>query len=57
MVVSDDGLGIPVHIQESGLANLRHRAHQHGGDMVLSATERAGTVLTWWVPLAQNDKS
>lgn len=52
VVVSDDGVGVPINIQESGLANLRHRAGDHGGELVLSAPEQPGTVLTWRVPLA-----
>ncbi len=51
IVVSDDGVGVPARVQESGLANLRHRASDHGGELVLSAHDRAGTVLTWRVAL------
>lgn len=52
VVVTDDGVGVRAHTQESGLANLRHRAGEHGGELRLSSRNHAGTVLTWRVPLA-----
>ena len=59
LVVSDDGTGLGGSTRRSGLANLRHRAEQHGGTLVLAAvTEHPvppaneGTRLTWTIPLA-----
>ena len=58
LVVSDDGTGLGGSTRRSGLANLRHRAEQHGGTLVLAAaTEHPeppaneGTRLTWTIPL------
>jgi len=38
-------------IAGSGLANLRRRAQDTGGDMTLEPGVDAGTVLRWWAPL------
>jgi signal transduction histidine kinase len=56
--VVDDGVGISDEQRRSGLANLRQRAEQHGGSLVLakgdSTPERPnqeGTRLRWTIPL------
>lgn len=49
--VSDNGQGLGEGITESGLANLRTRARDSGGDMTLEPVNERGTVLRWWAPL------
>jgi signal transduction histidine kinase len=49
--VADNGQGLPDGITESGLANLRRRAQDTGGDMTVEPGVDAGTVLRWWAPL------
>lgn len=49
--VSDDGCGMPADVTPSGLANLRARADQVGGELVLGAGPAGGTVLRWTAPL------
>lgn len=49
--VADNGQGVPHEITESGLANLRRRAQDTGGDMTVEPGVDAGTVLRWWAPL------
>ncbi|KAB7757324.1 histidine kinase [Mycolicibacterium mucogenicum DSM 44124] len=49
--VADNGQGLPDGITESGLANLRRRAQETGGDMTVEPGVDAGTVLRWWAPL------
>ncbi|OZG29544.1 histidine kinase [Williamsia sp. 1138] len=50
--VVDDGVGLPVEISPSGLANLRRRARDLGGDVTLSAGESGvGLSVRWVVPL------
>lgn len=58
LTVTDDGTGLDGATRRSGLANLRHRAEQHGGTLVLTAAtetptppEHEGTRLTWTIPL------
>lgn len=51
VVVTDDGVGLPDKVAESGLGNVRTRALQHGGSMDLMARTPGGTVLRWRVPL------
>lgn len=51
VVVTDDGVGLPAHVVESGLGNVRARARQRGGSMDLMAHTPRGTVLRWQVPL------
>ncbi|UZJ26440.1 GAF domain-containing protein [Rhodococcus antarcticus] len=59
LVVLDDGTGLGGATRRSGLANLRCRAEQHGGTLLLEpGTEtptrphHEGTRLTWTIPLA-----
>ncbi|GAA2425033.1 GAF domain-containing sensor histidine kinase [Mycolicibacterium llatzerense] len=49
--VADNGHGLSDSITESGLANLRGRARDNGGDMTVVPGVDAGTVLRWWAPL------
>ncbi|MGB5936954.1 MAG: GAF domain-containing protein [Ornithinimicrobium sp.] len=51
VVVTDDGVGLPPRVVESGLGNVRARARQRGGSMDLMAHTPRGTVLRWQVPL------
>ncbi|MFI5623634.1 GAF domain-containing protein [Nocardioides sp. NPDC051685] len=50
--VRDDGVGIPDDVVESGLANMRHRAEEHGGRCTIEAATPKGTVVEWSVPLS-----
>lgn len=49
--IEDDGVGLPAHRDESGLANLRRRARDLGGSLGLEDRPGGGTVLEWRVPL------
>ncbi|MGV0745053.1 GAF domain-containing protein [Mycolicibacterium sp. XJ870] len=49
--VRDNGRGISGDITESGLANLRHRAQEYGGDFTLGKADGGGLLLRWSVPL------
>ncbi|HET6734206.1 GAF domain-containing sensor histidine kinase [Mycobacterium sp.] len=49
--VTDNGHGIPEVITGSGLANLRHRAREVGGDFTVERVPTGGTLLRWWAPL------
>jgi glucose-6-phosphate-specific signal transduction histidine kinase len=51
LVVRDDGSGIGDTSRRSGLANLRHRAEAHGGQLRTERAEGGGTRLEWRVPL------
>jgi signal transduction histidine kinase len=51
VTVTDDGVGLPEPVVESGLSNARARAGQRGGSMDLLARTPRGTVLRWQVPL------
>ena len=50
--VADDGQGMPADVTASGLNNLRHRADELGGEMVITETSGGGTTLRWTAPLA-----
>ena len=50
--VIDDGCGMPADVTPSGLGNLRARAQEVGGELILSAAPGGGTVLRWTAPLA-----
>ena len=57
--VLDDGVGMGDADRRSGLANLRQRAEQHGGTLVLTPatsdqppSTRKGTHLRWTIPLS-----
>lgn len=49
--VADDGCGMPTDVTASGLSNLRSRANQVGGELVISGGPETGTVLRWSAPL------
>jgi two-component system, NarL family, sensor histidine kinase DevS len=49
--VTDNGRGITAPGAESGLANLRSRARDCGGDLSVQSAPCGGTVLRWWAPL------
>ena len=49
--VADDGCGVPAVVTPSGLANLRTRAAEVGGELRLSDVATGGTVLHWTAPL------
>ncbi|MBW8172314.1 GAF domain-containing protein [Ornithinimicrobium sp. Arc0846-15] len=50
-VVTDNGVGVPSQVMESGLNNVRTRAQQLGGSMDLLAHAPRGSVLRWQVPI------
>jgi signal transduction histidine kinase len=52
LTVVDDGRGLPAHRHESGLANLRRRAADLGGDFEASSVPGGGTLLRWRAPLS-----
>lgn len=49
--VVDDGVGIPTGTRRSGLANMAARAERHGGSLQVARGDRAGTELSWTVPI------
>jgi len=50
--VLDDGVGIDQGTTHSGLANLRTRAEQRGGDLDVDNRDEGGLRLAWTIPLA-----
>lgn len=57
--LTDDGVGMGLTQRRSGLANLQHRAEQHGGALVVTSPvpglgrdEAGGTRLRWTIPLS-----
>jgi signal transduction histidine kinase len=50
-VMTDDGVGIGQIDRESGLRNIRERAHRLGGSLDLRSNDPQGTVVDWRVPL------
>jgi len=51
LVVTDDGVGYHPGDRQSGLANMRGRAEQLGGQLVITSPAGGGTRLEWQVPL------
>jgi signal transduction histidine kinase len=51
LVVSDNGVGLPDGFASSGLANLRRRASDLGGEFEVTRRDGGGTRLRWQVPL------
>lgn len=45
--VTDDGVGVPSNVVESGLDNLRQRAESRGGSLTLGRRSPHGTALVW----------
>ncbi len=52
LTVEDNGSGMSGSSRRSGLANLKQRAQQLGGDLRLGRAEIGGTRLEWRVPLS-----
>ncbi|MCF6378220.1 histidine kinase [Nocardioides KLBMP 9356] len=56
LVVTDDGRGMSASdLPGNGLRNLRSRARELGGDLVVEAAEPRGTRLSWRVPLGAQE--
>lgn len=57
--VADDGRGMPADVTPSGLANLRSRAAEVGGELRISDRSTGGTAVKWTAPLhlAPDDQS
>ena len=51
MTVADDGCGIPEGVTHRGLKHLTERAEAAGGHCAIDSSTRAGTTITWTVPL------
>jgi signal transduction histidine kinase len=51
LLVTDNGVGIPDGVAASGLANLRRRASDLGGEFEVTRRDGGGTMLRWQVPL------
>ncbi|MCB0939624.1 MAG: GAF domain-containing protein [Mycobacterium sp.] len=49
--VVDDGRGMPADVTASGLNNLRRRAAEVGGKLVIGEAPGGGTALNWTAPL------
>lgn len=49
--VIDNGVGMPDDITPSGLANLKARAVETGGDLSFEVPDEGGTRVIWWAPL------
>ena len=49
--VIDNGCGMPADVTASGLNNLRTRAEEVGGQLVITAAPGGGTILRWSAPL------
>ncbi|OBF98384.1 histidine kinase [Mycobacterium sp. 852002-51152_SCH6134967] len=49
--VVDNGCGIAADVTPSGLANLRARAEEVGGQFSVEGASHGGTILTWCAPL------
>jgi signal transduction histidine kinase len=55
VVVSDDGVGTGRITRESGLRNIRERAEEFGGSLILRANQPSGTIVEWSVPINFDD--
>jgi len=51
MRVADNGQGFDSQVLESGLSNMRERAHKHGGALAITSAPGVGTTVTWTVPV------
>ncbi|PQZ92178.1 hypothetical protein CQ018_11685 [Arthrobacter sp. MYb227] len=54
LTVNDDGMGISTPNSESGIANMRQRASELGGNLTINTDPSEGTLLTWAIPLPAN---
>jgi signal transduction histidine kinase len=52
LTVTDDGCGIPPDVTRRGLKHLEDRAAQIGGTCEVRSSARAGTTISWQVPLS-----
>ena len=50
--VIDDGCGMPADVTASGLANMRTRAEEMGGELAITEAPGGGTILRWTAPLS-----
>jgi len=50
ITVEDDGVGLPERRDESGLANIRSRADDLGGELLLENRAEGGARMVWRVP-------
>ncbi|MFL4474404.1 GAF domain-containing sensor histidine kinase [Paeniglutamicibacter sp. MACA_103] len=51
LTLRDDGIGFGSNVDESGLANMRQRAAELGGTLVIDSSPGDGTTLRWTVPM------
>ncbi|WP_375425700.1 sensor histidine kinase [uncultured Friedmanniella sp.] len=51
LLIEDDGVGLSGSSRHSGMGNLRRRAEQHGGGLVVDRSPLGGVRLGWSVPL------
>ncbi len=51
VTVCDDGTGLPVDVEFSGLSGLRARAEGLGGCLTLASSPTGGFLLTWTIPV------
>lgn len=47
LTVTDDGVGVAGPSGGNGLANMRHRAANHGGEFTVTAADPHGTMIMW----------
>jgi signal transduction histidine kinase len=50
LTVTDNGVGMPGHVVESGLSNMRQRAEKLGGRCDVAGEPGGGTTVVWSVP-------
>jgi signal transduction histidine kinase len=50
LTVTDNGIGLPAGVAESGLSNMRQRAEGLGGHCHVTGTPGVGTTVVWSVP-------
>jgi signal transduction histidine kinase len=50
LLVTDDGVGMPDVVVESGLDNMRRRAERHEGSFAVRSAPGRGTLVEWRVP-------
>ena len=50
LTVTDNGVGLPAYVVESGLSNMRQRAEKLGGHCEVTGEPGGGTTVVWSVP-------
>jgi signal transduction histidine kinase len=50
LTVTDNGVGLPADLVESGLSNMRQRAVKLGGSCEVTGGPGGGTKVVWSVP-------